>query len=320
MTLPPFEPVPAFGYEIQRNVAFGEVTVNPGEDDRPFDRKLFLDFYRPIRERRARGRTGDLPAVIYVHGGAFHRGGRFQPPFKESGVIHSRPEDYARLLAPLGYGVFVVEYRLATDNPEPAGQPGDPGLKPVNEFVSDAMLAATDRARASMGLPPLKGDEGRLFMWKAAITAAEDVKMALDFVIDNADTFNIDADRIAMGGHSAGGLTTLHVAYGLRGKLRAIFPMSGGEVAYTDDHVLESEKVPATLFTVSQNDWDAILEGVPSIVQLMKKAGIPYELNWIPSPGHFYPYNSPSMGSNGTVVALGDRVIAFLQEHLRLQN
>lgn len=308
---PDVETVRSFGYELQRNVGFGKVTVAP--DGKEFTRELKFDIYRPIRERR---QHGVLPAVIYVHGGAFHRGGRMQPPYKDAAVVHSRPEDFARLLAPLGYVVFVVEYRLATDNPEPILQPGDPNLRDVDDFITPAFMEATTRARLSMGLDPLEGEEGKLFLWKACIAAAEDVKMALDFIIDHAGDFNVDPERIAIGGHSAGGATTLNVGLGLQGRVAALFALSGTEIAFEHDAVANFDKLPASLIVASENDWDAILESFPMLIQLLTTAQAQYEMAWVSSPGHFYAHNMPTYCNGGTRMSLGDRVIAFLELHL----
>ena len=42
-----------------------------------------------------------------------------QPLYREGGAVHSRMEDYARLLAPEGYVCFVVDYYLAAEVPIP---------------------------------------------------------------------------------------------------------------------------------------------------------------------------------------------------------
>ena len=163
-------------------------------------RELKLDIYAPIGKTTKR-----RPAGIYVHGGAHLRGGRMQPPFRLEAAVHSRPEDYARLLAPLGYMVFVVEYRLGPENPEPDLKPGDKNLlTDLKGYITPTVFAATARARVAAGLPPLETDEDRLWLWKAGIAGAEDVNKAVDFVIKNAKKYNVAPARIAIGGHSAG--------------------------------------------------------------------------------------------------------------------
>ncbi|CAN8062636.1 unnamed protein product [Agarophyton chilense] len=141
-----------------------------------------------------------------------------------------RPEDYARLLAPFGYVVFAVEYRLALDNPEPQLKPGDPHIhKNIDNFIMPDLVIATTRARLAIGPEPLshESEEHKMFLWKAAIAGLKDVNKALVFISKNAGDFNIDPHRIAMGGHSARPGITVKIGLGLNPPFGAIFPMSG---------------------------------------------------------------------------------------------
>ena len=138
---------PVFGYEVETDVVFG--TGRVVVDGKEMDRDLKLDVYTPGEPNDGDAR----PAVILVHGGAFHRGGRRQPPFREAGAVHSRMEDYARLLTPLGYVCFVIEYRLALELPQTDMQPGSANLLPLDEVVESSALARTNHARQEMGLP-----------------------------------------------------------------------------------------------------------------------------------------------------------------------
>ncbi|MGX9351789.1 alpha/beta hydrolase [Shimia sp. W99] len=311
----------AFGYKVEFDIPFGTGLVSQDGDIKK--RPLLMDAYTPVAENSdyTRGTFAPgtrRPAVIYVHGGAYHRGGRRLAPFQLEAAVHSRPEDYARLLAPLGYVVFVVEYRLAQENPVVAQKPGENHLvEDVSAFITDQAFEGTVRARVSSGLPGLENTpENRLFLWNAALAGAEDVNKAVSFVIENAERFNIDPEKIAMGGHSAGAGITLNVALGMRAPLAAIFPLSGPDILYDHDSVAGFDDLPPTLLAYSQFDEHLQLGQLPGIVSLMKAAGIDYSLNWIPGFAHFYPHNAVSLGDDGSRMPLSARIVHFLDANL----
>jgi hypothetical protein len=49
----------------------------------------------------------------------------------------------------------------------------------------------------------------------------------------------------------------------------------------------------------------------------LNKADTEFTLAWIPGFMHFYPHNAPSLADDGTRMTLGDRVIQFLDKHLK---
>ena len=292
-------------------------------DGHQSERELRMDIYSPSTDNADYTKNGNLsggpyPAVIYVHGGAHHRGGRRLAPFKLEAAVHSRPEDYARLLAPLGFVVFVVDYRLATENPEPTLKPGEANLrKDVDSYITPTVFEATVRARNAMGLQPLKdNEESRMFLWKAGMAGAEDVNKAVEFVVANAGRLNIDPDRIAVGGHSAGGGITLNIGLGLQAPVAAIFPLSGPDILFDHEAVAGFANLPPTLLMYSQFDEHTQLGDLPNLIGLLRNAEVDYQLAWVPGFAHFYPYNAVSLGDNGTRMSVGDRIIEFLKEHL----
>ncbi len=301
----------AFGYRLERDIIYGQSAIKP--NDKLVMRDLKMDVYYPTQmENDAR-----LPAVVYVHGGAHHRGGRFLPPFQTQGAIHSAPQDYGRLFAANGYVTFVVEYRLALENPEPDHKPGEANLlKDLSQYLSPTMLGGTSRARTAMGLSALEGEEGRMLLWKAGIAGAEDVVKAIDYIIKHAKKFHIDPKKIALGGHSAGAGITTNVAYGFKAPVAAIFPMSGPAMAFDMAKVL-SPKNPPGLIIYSQYDDGPILDAAPGIIKALDAAGSDYEMAWVPGFPHFYPSGAPTLGSDGTREALINRIIRFLDKHLK---
>jgi predicted esterase len=301
---------PAFGYKLQTDVVYGKGVIAP--NGKNIQRDLKLDVFSPSEPKSSAPR----PAVVLVHGGAYHRGGRRQPPYKEAGAVHSRMEDYARMLAPLGYVCFVIEYRLAPELPQPSIKPDAPNLLTVDEVVTSAGLARTNFARRAMGLPELAESE-KVIAWNAAMAAAEDTKKAVDFVRANAKTYNVDPARIALGGHSAGGGNTLNAAFGLKAPVAAIFPLSPPEMLFDMKKVIAGRDLPATLYVISQYDIDAILEPAPETLKLLKKAGADYQLAWVPGFPHFYPSGAVSLADDGTRMSVGERITEFLDAHLK---
>ena len=84
-------------------------------------------------------------------------------------------------------------------------------------------------------------------------TAAEDVSYAINYVINNPETFNIDTNKIVISGTSAGAESVLHLAYVYDGdvlppdfKFAGVIGMAG---AITTLDKIDSEKaIPTQLF------------------------------------------------------------------------
>lgn len=301
---------PVLGYEVETDVVFGTGRVIV--DGRETERNLELDVYTPTGPHDG----GARPAVILVHGGAFHRGGRRQPPFREAGAVHSRMEDYARLLTPLGYVCFVIEYRLALELPQTDMQPGTGNLLPLDEVVDSSALARTNHARQEMGLSALADDE-RIVLWDAAMAGAEDTAKAVAHVRAHADRYGIDPDKIAVGGHSAGGGNAMNVAIGLNLPVAAAFPLSPPASMFDLVEVMKHRDSPPILMAISQNDVALTLETAPRTIATLRDAGADAHLVWVPGFAHFYPTGAVTLGDDGTRTSLGERITAFLELHLK---
>lgn len=308
-----------FGYEVLLDVTYGKGVVRV--DGNLVERDLLLDVYMPSSANMDyTGTEQDTnalkPGVILVHGGGFQRGGRRQAPYAEYDAIHDRMEDYAQLLAPLGYVVFVIEYRLAPELPEPDMALDADWLLTIEDDLTNAGMTRVNYARATLGLEPLEGEAGKIVVWKTILSAAEDLEKAVKFVRSASERFSVDSSRIALGGHSAGAATVINAAHGLDAPVAAIFPLSPPLSAIDLSKTITSEDETPTLHVVSQYDEPAVLEKAPGFTSAMRRAGAEYELVWVPGLPHFYPHNTPSLGDDGSRQALSSRLIGFLEKHL----
>ncbi len=301
---------PEFGYILETDIVYGQGVVAP--DGSETTRDLLLDIYVPSEPSG----EGIRPAVVLVHGGAYYRGGRRQPSYSGDGAVHSRQEDYARMLAPLGYVVFVIEYRLAPELPVPQTPSDHPDLQDPDVAAPDSGIERTHYVRQAMGLPVLSDEETRKISLAAILAAAEDVKKAVDFVRANAELYNVDPERIAVGGHSAGGAAVINAVFGLQADVKAIFPLSPGVGGFDLAKVLGEPDLPATLVMQSQNDLAVSAETIPLMLAEMRKAGHEYEFAWVPGFGHFYPTGAVSLGDDATRTSVGERVTGFLADNL----
>lgn len=303
---------PVFGYTLQLDVIYGQGRIAPKGTE--VVRDLKMDVYTPT----AAG-DGPWPAVVYVHGGAWHRGGPRNPPYKLGGAVHSTPEDWARLLAASGYKVFVIEYRLAPQNPITRFVPGkEHTVTDIRSVVREDLMGGFARARAGLGLPMLEyNDEALGLVWNAYMSGVEDAALALDYIVKHAKKLNIDSQRIGMGGHSAGAGIASSVGLGLKSPLKAIFPLSSPDILFDRDYVAKRKDLPAVLLHFSQYDDAPLMVIAPGLVTLLRQAHTEFTLGWMPGYMHFYPHNAVSLADDGTRMSLGDRVIAFLDKHLK---
>ncbi|MCU7846003.1 MAG: alpha/beta hydrolase [Candidatus Thiodiazotropha sp. (ex Monitilora ramsayi)] len=300
-----------FGYSLKTDVVYGTGKITKA--DTVVERDLLMDVYLPSEPSL---NTKNKPAIVLVHGGAFHRGGLRQPNYREDGAVHSVMQDWARLLTPQGYACFVIEYRLIPETPIPDMPPDAEGLQPYKEAITDAGLARTNFARGAMGLPPVK-KEDKLLLWNGMLSAAEDLNKAVLKVRASAKEYGVDSERIAVGGHSAGGTTVLNAVYGIKSPVKAAFPLSPAVVGYDFSETINSPKLPAMLILMSQFDVDATLESVPHLRGIVENAGLDYSLVWVPGFGHFYPTGAVTLGDDGIRTSVGERVAQFLEKHLK---
>ena len=109
----------------------------------------------------------------------------------------------------------------------------------------------------------------------------------------------------------------LNVAYGIKSPVKAIFPMSPSVYGFDFKKTLDSPELPAMLVVMSQNDLEPMYETVPGLLEVASNAGLDYSFTWVPGFGHFYPAGAVSLGDDGSRMSVGERVIQFLDKHLK---
>ncbi len=135
----------------------------------------FADLKLDLYTPQGTGQTR-FPLVVVIHGGGFYSGSRGQ-----GNVVQ-----WSRAAAARGYLVASIDYRLVRDDPVPSAD-FDPMLA--------AVAGAPDAAQAN-----------------AAVAAFDDTRTALEFLLARPE---VDDDRVALWGGSAGAVTALYVAYAL---------------------------------------------------------------------------------------------------------
>ncbi|KQZ71770.1 hypothetical protein ASE06_20555 [Sphingopyxis sp. Root214] len=299
-------------YDVQltRDLVYGRAPIN-ATGNRPQERDLLLDVYRPVADGKP---LANRPAVIMAFGGAFHRGSKGEERFTEDGAQDNSMADYCRRFARDGYVCFSIDYRLAQEDPGLVKPVEEKKLVPKSVNLSPAATARVEIVRQRMGLPPLD-DRTRDQYWRSILGAAEDMAMATEFVRSHSGKFGVDAERIALGGFSAGAITALNAAYGIGTPVKAVFALSGAVGGYNPSQTVEPGMPPA-LFFVGQNDLEGIQAGTRFIVKALTDKGIAAETAWVPGFGHFYPMGAVSLGSDVSRTPVETRILVFLEAKL----
>jgi len=193
---------PMFSVAVVTNVIYG---TSP--DGNNVYKNRYLDIYIPTGE----GVPDIKPAIVMMHGGGFTEGDK---------LLDTTPiaaKGYAIEFAKRGYLAVSINYRLLDELPAPPGIP----LTPVPARFPDWLPAWL----ISQGV-----SEQQYFDEIAAAVA--DQAMAVNWLQTNAATYGIDPDRIAIGGSSAGAVSSLLLGSGAvdgaPANVGAVFSIAGG--------------------------------------------------------------------------------------------
>lgn len=299
-------------YEFLGDVVYGSGTVNASSQ--AADRDLLLDAYLPIDQSED---APSKPAVVLAFGGAFHRGEKGDFQFSEDGASDSSMADYCAALAQRGYACFSIEYRLTPEDPALPEGLDNSILMPKRLLDSPIVTGRVEFVRQRMGLPPLN-DQSREQLWNATFAAVDDMDTALSFIRANAEGYNIDPERIAIGGFSAGAMTAINLAYGKQAEVRAVVALSGTSWGY-DLSKTVSQGAPPLLLFAGQWDLTGIRHGSAGIAKLFQSRNLPVSQAWVPGFGHFYPMEAPSLSTQFDQASIIDRLTRFLSQELQVQ-
>jgi len=187
---------------------------------------------------------GLRPGFVIIHGGSFEQGSRNEPRFVEQ----------ATKMAERGYTAVSIDYRLIGQVPVISEE-----FMPVYQAMVDA-----DSYR------PL-----------GVAAACEDATRAYRWLVDNAYTYHVDANRIAVGGHSAGAITSLCMAYivddfevTIQPPIGSIMDLSGGLGSFVT--LMETGESPLIIMH-GTNDTTLPFWMAQDLVDQAEAVGISYE-------------------------------------------
>ncbi|MEC8764049.1 MAG: alpha/beta hydrolase, partial [Candidatus Thermoplasmatota archaeon] len=175
---------------------------------------LKLDVYSPDTN------STDRPVLMFIHGGGFTGGIKHKPEIVEMGNYY----------ASRGWVYVSIDYRTTEEL-------GDVDGKSQEEIV-DYYRGIAPEAWIEHALENVESSK-QLQQSVAMYAAQRDAKAALRWVVANADTYNIDVNQIAVGGASAGSITTIALGISDAGDFR-------DEITLDDDPTLATTNLNET--------------------------------------------------------------------------
>ena len=295
-------------YLVDTDIPYGQGKVLI--DGKEADFELTMDVYYPLRQA-----DSPRPAIILVYGGAHHRGNP-RVRYVGFGSQTTSMSEYAMRFAEEGIVAFTIRYRVAPDNPVVGPYEGFAEDDLETDFLLDpAAISQANVIRSQMGLEPLTSATSVPVLKSAIIAGAEDLRAAVRHVKRSSEGFNIDPNRIALMGFSAGAVTAINVAFGMQEEVAAVIANSGYPSVFNMEKLVTAESgVPPVLMFMAQNDYAVVEMELPPFIEHLSSIGAEYSFNWVPSHGHFYPSGTTSLGSDGSRMSVEARSIQFLNE------
>jgi len=142
--------------------------------------------------------------------------------------------------------------------------------------------------------------------------AQDDLKRALDFVVANAGTYEVDTNRLGVGGGSAGSITALLVTYGPNRSTfrpRALVDLWGA--MYGNEGSIRAGD-PPLIIVHGTSDQTVPYSYATALNTAATNAGVPVTFVPLPYSGHTF---SISTVVNGLTIQ--QRVLNFLDQYLR---
>ncbi len=187
--------------------------------------------------------------------------------------------EVAEALAKQGIAAFVLKYRL-----HPTPESLDDFTAWMNRPRTAPPAPATDDKKEEAPVRPA--------MQLDLSNQLEDAEAAYAMIIDKAEEWGVDTDRIGMIGFSAGAGLTMHsTLHSKKMKLAFIGPIYGGMGP------VEVPKDAPPMFNVIASD-DFLFRGQFGVIDSWYKAGIPVEFHLYQNGGHGFGLGNPGRTSN----------------------
>lgn len=197
-----------FSVSVTSNIVYGQATITAPSAGM---KNLLLDIYQPT----GAGVPTLKPGFVMVHGGGWVQGSK------------TDLTTYATEFAKRGYVCVSIDYRLYMDRP--------PGNGVITETAT--ILQALEYL-----FRPLTPQE-KIDAIKTVESASEDVRTAVSWLKSNAADYGVDPERIALGGTSAGGISSLVAAYLLGADAKGVWAntssLAGNEVSVVSTDIPE---------------------------------------------------------------------------------
>jgi acetyl esterase/lipase len=260
---------------------------------------------------------------------------------EESGSPFRQPRFEVRSTSAIVYGRAAVhapqpgEKDLLLDLYEPVGA-NTPRLRPAfvaihgggfkNGSRSAGVVAELCRELAARGFVCVSIDyrmlgddpptEGGTAIERAIHAAVADAGTAVNWLVENAKKHQVDAGRIAIGGGSAGAITSLMLTYRQREDGAGKPPIAAvvdlwGSLYQASGHIQAG--APPVLIVHGTEDRIVDFRGAEDISRRCREVGVTCELYAIQGAAHGVPLSREYNG-----VPLMQRVINFLDTQLRL--
>ena len=187
--------------------------------------------------------------------------------------------EVAKALAEKGITAFVLKYRL-----HPTPESLDDFTEWMNRPIPAAPLADSSESSNNSEPPRLPQQD--------LSNQLEDAEAAYAMIVERADEWGVDTDRIGMIGFSAGAGLTMHSTLNSKKmNLAFIGPIYGGMGA------VEVPKDAPPMFNVIAVD-DFLFRGQFGVIDSWYKAGIPVEFHLYQNGGHGFGLGNPNRTSN----------------------
>lgn len=292
-------------YRAELDVPYtkGLITV----DGEITERDLVMDIIQPNKPKAEAN-----PVVVMTFGGNFIRGGR-DDIYSVAGAQTTTMSDYCKQFAQVGYTCVAIDYRLSREEPVPSNIGYTDEMLVEEDLRMKALHDRHNMLRVNKGLEPLPHESD--ILRNSVIAAAEDLYQAVEYLQNNAKALAIDPNRIALGGFSAGAMTSFNVAYGMNAPVKAVMGNSGMVHGF-EINSQGNNSLPPAIINMGQYDLDPLMEALQGSLPKYTEAGINIDTAWVPGFGHFYPSGAITLSDEVKREPLIERMINFLDTSL----